>query len=295
MAIIFDTRLEAAEILRKEGIEVIDVFSPEAAKRNPVRICVLNLLPEKPAAETQWLRGLSYADTDVQVTFFMVESYTPKHTTQEYLRTFYKTPTQMKDEYYDGLLITGADAEKYKFEDGLYWDELVRIFNWADTHVRSCYFSCWASMAASYHYFGIDKELFGGKISGIYAHRQPHPEHVLMTDIPEPVYIPHSRIARSEEDKIFACKDLTVLAEGIDHGWPTLYCCDAKKQVYIIGHWEYEPFILQGQYIRDTSKGFDMQKPENYFAEDGSIRTDQDWMSQFHTMMRNWIRYYVKG
>lgn len=294
MAIIFDTRLEAAEILKQEGIEIIDKFSPEAKLRKPVRVCVLNLLPEKPAAETQWLRGLSFSEFDIDVTFFMVESYKPKHCTQEYLQTYYKTLTDLKDEYFDGLIITGADAEKYQFKDVIYWAELEKIFAWADTHVKSCYFSCWGSMAAMYHYHGVDKDLIGGKISGIYPHEKPNPEHILLTDIPNPVYIPHSRISRSIPEPLYAAKGVKVLADSTKTG-PTLYCCDEKKHVYIVGHWEYEEDILQRQYIRDTSKGFNMQKPENYFDENNNIRTDNDWISQFHTMMANWVRYYIKG
>lgn len=295
MAVIFDTRLAAAEILKAEGIDVIDIFSEEAKKRYPVKVCVLNLLPEKPQAETEWLRGLSFSEYDVQVTFFMVESYKPKHTTQEYLDTYYSTPSKMKDEYYDGLIITGADAEKHKFENTFYWKELEEIFAWADTHVKSCYFSCWGSMAAMYHYHGIEKELFpqGGKLSGIYAHEKPNPDHILLTGQPDPIYIPHSRISRTLQAPMYEDKSLTILADSEKTG-PTLLCDDEKKHVYIVGHWEYEENILNNQYVRDTGKGFNIAKPENYFDADGNIRTDQDWITQFHTMLANWIRYYIK-
>lgn len=295
MAIIFDTRLEAAQVLAAEGVDIIDKFSEEAKKRQPVKVCVLNLLPGKPEAETQWLRGLSFSEYDVEVTFFMVESHKPTHTSQEYLDTYYSTPTKMQEEYYDGMIITGADAEKYQFKDVRYWPELERIFAWADTHVKACYFSCWGCMAALYHYHGIDKALIGGKISGIYPHEKPNADHVLMTNQPETIYVPHSRISGYAHDEVRNCKALTVLADGYGKVGPTLTCCDEKKHVYIIAHWEYESFILQNQYIRDTSKGFDMQKPENYFDENGNVRTDQDWISQFHTMMANWVRYYIKG
>ena len=292
MAIIFDTRLAAAKILADEGIEIVDCFSTEAKKRKPIHVCILNLLPEKPEAETQWLRGLSFSEFDIEVTFFMVESYRPTHTSQEYLHSFYSTPTQMWEKNFDGMIITGADVEKFPFEEIRYWPELVHIFDWADTHVKSCYFSCWGSMAAMYHYHGIGKELLAGKLSGIYSHWEPHPEHVLMTGITEPVYIPHSRISRSLPDAIHACPALTILAEAEKPG-PTVCCDDVRKHVFTVGHWEYEPWVLQNQYKRDVSKGYAMKAPENYFDENGNIRMDNDWRSQFHTMMANWLRYYV--
>lgn len=294
MAVIFDTRLKAGTVLAAEGIEIIDKFSEEAKKRNPVKIAIMNLLPEKPDAETQWIRGLSFSEYDVEFTFLMVESYKPKHTTQEYLDTFYTTPAAIKDEYYDGLIITGADREKFDFDTVCYWPELEGLFAWADTHVKSCYFSCWGSMAALYHYHGIDKRLIVGKLSGIYPHNKPNPDHILMTGIPETIYIPHSRISEWVTEGVNSCADLTMLAESEKTG-PALCCSDSKKHVYIVGHWEYEDYVLFNQYKRDTGKGFQIPPPENYFKEDGTINLDNDWMSQFHTMMANWVRYYIKG
>ena len=286
MTLIFDTRLGAAEILRSEGCEVADIHDVGIQKRSPVRICILNLLADKPAAEVQWLRGLSYAECDAEVSFFMVESYKPKHTPQAYLDMFYKTTTQIMNERYDGLIITGADAEKYRFRNCAYWPELERIFDWADRHVTGTLFSCWSAMAASYHYYGIDKVMTGSKISGVYPHRMPHPEHLLMRGIKEPVLIPHSRISKPEEEKVFS--RLTVLAEN---GWPAVYCDNQKKRVFLLGHWEYEPYVLRDQYVRDTSKGFDVKEPENYFDQDGNILTDSDWADPFHLLMRNWVRW----
>ncbi|MDO4178020.1 MAG: homoserine O-succinyltransferase [Phascolarctobacterium sp.] len=295
MSIMFDTRLEAAKVLASEGIEVVDKFSEKAKKLNPIKICIFNLLPEKPAAETQWLRGLSFSEYDIEVTFAMLESHKPTHTSQEYLDTFYTNLTKLQNEFYDGLIITGADAEKYEFEKVKYWPEMEKIFAWADTHVKSCYFSCWGCMAALYHYYGIDKHLIGPKLSGIYAHTKPNPEHILLTNQPATIYVPHSRISGYDHEELRNCKEVTVLADADGRVGPTLSCCDAKKHVYVIAHWEYEPEVLQSQYIRDTSKGFDMQKPENYFDENDNIRQDQDWISQFHTMMANWVRYYIVG
>lgn len=293
MAIILDERLETAAVLRAEGIKVIGKGTAEAAALKPLRICLLNLLPEKPQAETEWARGLSFSEYDIELTLCMVESHVPKHTSPEYLRTFYTTPAALKDEYYDGLIITGADAEKYPFETVRYWKELEGVFQWADTHVTACYFSCWGSMVAMYRYYGIDKELLGGdKLSGIFPHEKPHPDHVLMTGIPTPVYIPHSRISRSVPQPIYDCREMLILADS-DRTGPTLCCNDGKRHIYIVGHWEYELDILERQYIRDSSKGFDMKKPENYYDENGKVRTDNDWISQFHTMMANWVRYYI--
>ncbi|MDO5311652.1 MAG: homoserine O-succinyltransferase [Clostridia bacterium] len=294
MAIILDSRLEAAAVLKAEGLRVIDKGSLQARVLKPIRICLLNLLPEKPQAETEWARGLAHADYDVELTLCMVESHVPKHTSPEYLQTFYTTPAAIKDEYFDGLIITGADAEKYPFTEVKYWKELEGVFSWADSHVNACYFSCWGSMAAMYHYYGIDKELIGGKLSGIFSHTKPNPEHKLLKDIPTPVYIPHSRISRSLPQDIYNCGELKILADNERIG-PALCVNDEKRHVYIIGHWEYELNILENQYKRDSSKGFDMEKPENYYDDDGNIRTDHDWVSQFHTMMANWVRYFAES
>lgn len=291
MAIILDERLEAYSILKNEGRPVIAKGSAEAAEKKPLRVALMNLLPEKPQAETQWARGLSYSEYDIELTLVMVESHRPKHTAPEYLDTFYTTPRALKDEYYDGLIITGADAEKYPFLTVKYWPELEEFFRWADTHVNGCYFSCWGCMAALYRYHGVDKELIGPKLSGIYPHTMPHPDHPLMAGQSEPLYIPHSRISRSLPQPIYDCEDILVLAESERTG-PTLCCCDKLRHVYIVGHWEYEFNILESQYIRDTSKGFDMEKPENYYDENGNIRTDTDWPAGFHRMMANWVRTY---
>ena len=290
MAILFDTQLKAGSILRCEGREVIDIHSEEANHCHPKRVCVLNLLTDKPEAETQWLRGLSYADCDVSVTFFMVESYIPRHTCREYLGKYYRTTSQIMEEQYDGLIVTGADVERYSFETLGIWPELEKIFDWADGHVNATFFSCWASMAAAYHYYGIHKESTGPKISGVYSHTMPHPEHALMNDITAPIYIPQSRYTRPEESEVF--EKLTVLAQS-ENGWPTVYCDDEKRRLFVVGHWEYEPYILKNQYVRDISRGLDPQAPANYFDLNGNIRTDQDWSHSFHLMMRNWVKHYV--
>ncbi len=288
MAIIFDTRLEAARVLRGEGFTVLDQAGSEALSRDPLRVCVLNLLPEKPEAETQWLRGLACGEQDVAATFFMVEGHRPTHTPPEYLWAHYRTPTDLREETFDGMIVTGADVERFAFESLRYWQELEEIFTWADSHVRSCWFSCWGAMAALYHYHGIRKYLLGGKISGIYDHAAPHPDHPLMAGIQAPVSVPHSRISGSCWEEIRAAGDLTVLAESEKAG-PAVLCDDGKRHVFTLGHWEYEPWVLGNQYRRDVSKGYAMQKPENYFDADGAVRQDHRWMGQFQTMMKNWL------
>jgi len=220
-------------------------------------------------------------------------THTSKNTSPHHLTTFYKTFDQVKNDNFDGLIITGAPVEQIPFEEVDYWDELCEIMDWADENVYSTFHICWGAQAGLYHHYGIQKYQFDKKLSGIYTHTVLKPNHPLMRGFDDTFMIPHSRYTGVHEEDIRRQFGLEILAVS-DEAGPSVICNRSGRQVFITGHAEYDRETLANEYFRDINKGIDIQVPCNYFPnDDASLTPPMVWRSNATLLYTNWLNYFV--
>ncbi len=285
--------LPAFETLETENIFVMSEHRANTQDIRPLKIAILNLMPTKIVTETQLLRLLSNTPLQVEITFLKTQTYTPKHTPQEHLESFYRSFDDVKDSYFDGLIITGAPIEDKEFEDVQYWDEICKIFEWADKKIYSCFYICWASLAAMYYYYGIEKYALPEKLSGVYRHKVKMPSHPLVRGFDQYFYAPHSRNYSVHKRDIEACPELDILASSEKTGVYIASSHDMRK-IFVTGHSEYDFDTLRNEYIRDCEKGLNPSIPENYFPFDDPEREPVNvWRSHAHLLYSNWLNYFV--
>ncbi len=285
--------LPAREILENENIFVMDVFRSIHQDIRPLRICILNLMPLKEDTELQLLRALSNTPLQTEVTFLMVESHLSQNTSVNHLNQFYSTWPEIRQRRYDGLIITGAPIEKLEFEEVDYWEELVNIMEWSKGHVTSTLHLCWGAQAALYHHYGIKKVMLPEKLSGIYEQRVKNRKVPLVRGFDDVFKAPHSRYTNPDADEIKRCSDLTVLAEGEKVG---IYLCIAGngRQVFLMGHPEYDRMTLDSEYRRDVGKDLNPAIPVSYYPhDDPNERPELSWRSHANILYTNWLNYYV--
>ena len=259
----------------------------------PLRIVVLNLMPLKITTETDLVRLLSNTPLQVEVTLLQTASYKATHTPEEHLKAFYMTFDEAYKEgrKFDGMIFTGAPVEQMRFEDVAYWDEIVRIMDWAQHNVFSSLYICWGAIAAAYYFYGVDKVSLGKKISGVYLHRSMKRSNPLVRNFDEYFYAPHSRHTEVDQKKLREVSDLDILAESDEAG---IYLAASKdrRRVLVFGHGEYDKYTLDSEYKRDTALGrTDVEKPVNYYGDDGQPRLI--WRAHSSLLMSNWLNYYV--
>jgi homoserine O-succinyltransferase len=255
----------------------------------PLKVLILNLMPNKSETEQQLLRLLGNTALQVEVSFLTTATYQSKNTPKSYLKTFYQTFDQIKYLRYDALMITGSPVEHMAFEDVAYWAELVEILDWANENVFSSYFICWAAQAALYHYYGIGKRPLGKKLSGVYRHRVVEPSHTLIRGFDDFFWAPHSRHTTIDEEATGKEKDLIVLAESEEAG-TYLLVGSGGRRVFVTGHGEYDALTLDGEYKRDTQAGLSVEMPKNYY-EGGSVTVR--WRAHANLLVSNWLNYHV--
>ena len=285
--------LPAAKKLIEEGIFVMPQTRAAHQDIRPLRICILNLMPTKEVTEMQLLRLVGNSPIQVDVTLLRTASYASKNTAAEYLATFYKTYDDVKDELFDGLIITGAPVEHMDFESVEYWDELQQIMTWADTHTYSMFFICWAAQAALYHFYNIKKQPIDRKIFGIFEHNTLEPKHPLLRGFDDVFYAPHSRHTTVTEEDIRACADLELLAVSPEAG---VYIVANKQQdkFFVTGHSEYDPETLELEYKRDVARGLPIEVPQNYYPNDDPTQPPVvRWRSHANMLFTNWLNYFV--
>ncbi|MNO86732.1 Homoserine O-succinyltransferase [compost metagenome] len=259
----------------------------------PLRIAILNLMPTKETTETQLLRLLGNSPLQVDIVLLHPSSHVSKNTSEEYLRTFYKTFEEVKNSRFDGLIITGAPVEKMEFEDVNYWDELLEIFEWSKTHVTSTLHICWASQAGLYYHFGIPKWDTDKKVFGVFPHTINSPNVKLLRGFDELFYVPHSRHTEVRREDIEGIQELEILSESEGAG---IYLVATKdgKQIFVTGHSEYDTFSLKWEYERDMAKGMDIDLPQNYYPNDDPNRVPPAiWRAHANLLFANWLNYYV--
>lgn len=293
MPIKVQSNLPAKEILENENIFVMDESRALHQDIRPLRICILNLMPVKQDTELQLLRALSNTPLHIDVAFMKMNSHVSLNTPIQHLNQFYNTYDELKQNKYDGLIITGAPVEQISFDEVDYWEELCGIMEWTKTHVTSTLHICWGAQAGLYYHFGIKKILLPEKLFGVYEHKVMNRKIPLVRGFDDYFMIPHSRYTAIRSEDIHNCSELMVLAESEEAG--VLLCMtEGGKQIFLMGHPEYDRYTLQNEYFRDKDKGLPIQPPKNYFPEDDdSQRPNLQWRSHSNNLYSNWLNYYV--
>ena len=281
------------DVLESENIFVMTQERAIHQDIRPLKIIILNLMPTKIETETQLLRLLGNSPLQITVDFLQTATHVSKNTPASHLNTFYKTFDEIKDEKYDGMILTGAPVELMPFEEVDYWDELCAIMDWSRTNVYSTMHICWSAQAGLYYHYGIPKYVLDTKLSGIYKHKILNPLHPLMRGFDDRFYAPHSRHTQIDPAKIKACEDLMVLAES-DEAGVFLAMTKDGRQIFVMGHPEYDRMTLDEEYKRDKSKGLRIEIPYNYYPDDNpENRPLLTWRSNANNLYTNWLNYYV--
>lgn len=289
MPLILPDRLPAIELLKKENIFVTD-DQPDV---RPLRIALLNLMPIKITTETDFIRLLSCTPLRVEVALMKIRSHTPKHTSAEHMRAFYRYFDEMKHESFDGLIVTGAPLEHLDYEQVTYWAELQEVFDWAARNVRSTCYICWAAQAALYHFFGIPKYPTEKKIFGVFRHTVLHPEVPLFRGFDDEFHAPHSRHSEVRRADIERVPDLCIMAESAEAG-VHIVAKHGGSAFFITGHSEYAPLTLDGEYRRDLAKGLPIDPPAHYYPNDDASQPPVvRWRAHAHLLFMNWLNHYV--
>ena len=293
MPIKIQSDLPAKEILENENIFVMDENRAMHQDIRPLQIAILNIMPVKQDTELQLLRALSNTPLQVDVTFLNVKNHISKNTPADHLNKFYYTIDDVRNQKFDGMIITGAPVEDITFEEVDYWEEMCEIMDWAQTHVTSTLHICWGAQAGLYHYYGIDKQKLPEKLFGIYEHKVANRRIPLVRGFDDVFLAPHSRHTESPREAIHACPELTVLAES-DEAGVFLAIAEEGKKIFVNGHPEYDRYTLQNEYLRDLNKGLPIHVPYNYYPDnDPNQRPLLQWRSHSNNLYSNWLNYYV--
>ena len=285
--------LPVKEILESENIFVMDEHRAMHQDIRPIKIGLLNLMPLKEDTELQILRSLSNTPLQVDVTFVMVSSHEAKNTPTSHLNQFYNRFGEIRDERFDGFIITGAPVEQIPFEEVDYWEELKQIMEWTKTHVTSTLHLCWGAQAGMYYHFGIDKKPLPEKAFGLFWHKVLNRKIPLVRGFDDCFLAPHSRHTEVPMDAVRADERITVLAESDEVGL-FLAMANDGRQIFVMGHPEYDRVTLDGEYKRDLAKGLEIAMPKNYYPDDDPDKTPLlKWRATANNLYTNWLNYYV--
>ncbi len=293
MPIRINTDLPAMEVLDSENIFVITKERGNLQDIRPLKIVLLNLMPTKIETETQLLRLLGNSPLQIDIEFLHMATHTSKNTSASHINSFYKTFDDIKDQKFDGMIITGAPVEKMDFEQVDYWEEMRKIMSWSLTNVYSTMHICWGAQAGLYFHYGINKRPLDEKLSGIYNHTVLNPYHPLMRGFDDNYFAPHSRYTDVSLESVRACKDLIALSVS-DMAGLHIVASKSGRQFFVTGHAEYDRETLSREYFRDVNKGLNPKVPYNYFPNDDDTKTPPfTWRSNAHLLISNWLNYYV--
>ncbi|MBK1442306.1 homoserine O-succinyltransferase [Parapedobacter sp. ISTM3] len=285
--------LPAISLLKNENIFVMDDLRANTQDIRPMRVIILNLMPLKISTETDFIRLLSNNPLQVEVEFLRLDTHTPKNTPVEHLEMFYKGFREVAENFYDGMIITGAPVEMLDFEEVTYWDEIKMIFDWARTHVTSTLYICWASQAALYHFYGVGKIPLDKKLFGVFKHSALDKRHPLFRGFDDEFYIPHSRHTTITEADLAGLADVAILSKSEDAG-VAIVSSRGGREFYLTGHSEYAPWTLHEEYTRDLEKGLPIDTPRNYYAgDDPQSEPVVRWASHANLLFNNWLNYFV--
>lgn len=287
--------LPAIEILNSENIFVITETRAMTQDIRPLEIVILNLMPTKVETETQLLRVLGNTPLQINIQFIHTKTHISKNTSKSHIETFYKTFDDIKDNKFDGMIITGAPVETLEFEDVDYWDELCEIMEWSKENVTSTFHICWGAQAALYYHYGIPKVPTDKKVFGVFRHRViPEKKHkMLLRGFDDEFYAPHSRHTGVREEDINRIHSLEILAKS-DEAGVYIICDKDERRFFITGHSEYDRLTLKNEYMRDIGRGLDIDVPKNYFPDDNPENEPRVlWRSHANLLYSNWLNYFV--
>ena len=285
--------LPAVQTLAQENIFVMTETRAITQDIRPLRILLLNLMPKKIETETQLTRMLSNTPLQLELTLIRVRSHIAQNTSAGHLLAFYKTFDEVEDENFDGMIITGAPVELLPFEQVDYWDELCRIMEWSKTHVHSTFHICWGAQAGLYYHYGIVKRLLPEKLFGVFAHHADYKNSMLLRGFDDRFCVPHSRHTSVDRADIEAEPELRIIASSDEAG---VYIVSSKggRQIFIMGHSEYDPLTLDAEYRRDLSAGEAIALPKHYYpGDDPENPPVVTWRSHGSLLYSNWLNYFV--
>lgn len=285
--------LPALEILENENIFVMDENRALHQDIRPLRVCILNLMPVKQDTELQLLRALSNTPLQVDVTFLNVKNHISQNTSVNHLNKFYTSFDEIKDQKFDGMIITGAPVEQIPFEEVDYWQELCTIMDWTSEHVTSTLHICWGAQAGLHYHYGIEKQLLPEKLFGVYPFRVLNRKVPLVRGFDDVFLAPNSRHTAILTEDIQNCKDLKVLAESREAG-VLLAITEEGSRIFVLGHPEYDRMTLHNEYCRDLEKGLPISIPKNYYPDDDPEQKPLlQWRAHGNNLYSNWLNYYV--
>lgn len=293
MPIKIDSNLPAHKLLENENVFVMTEERAVSQDIRPLKILILNLMPTKIETETQLLRLLSNSPIQVEAELLQTATHEVKNVSKEHMFKFYKTFDEIKDERFDGMVVTGAPVENMEFEQVDYWDELCRIFEWSKTNVYSSFFICWGAQAALYYKYGLRKYRLDRKMFGVFEHVSLDNFHPLMRGLDDKFWVPHSRHTEVRRGDIALIKDLQILSYSEKAGVHLLSDMECRN-FFSTGHSEYDRDTLAKEYFRDAEKGLDIDLPENYFPDNDSAKTPEvKWRGAANIIFSNWLNYFV--
>ena len=259
----------------------------------PLRIVILNLMPLKITTETDLVRLLSNTPLQMEIYFMKLKSHTSKNTPIEHMMMFYKDFDVLAKEKFDGMIITGAPIEHLEFEEVEYWEEISKIFAWADTHVTSTMYICWAAQAGLFYHYGIPKYHLSKKMFGIFKQYTLQPQIPLFRGFDDNFSMPHSRHTEVRREDIDKHKELEIVAESPESG-VSIVMARGGRQIFVTGHMEYSPYTLDSEYHRDLGKRDDVEMPKNYYKDNDPHQAPLvTWRAHANLMFSNWINYYI--
>ncbi len=293
MPIKIPNELPAAKTLTDENIFIMTEYRAITQDIRPLKILLLNLMPTKIDTETQLSRLLGNTPLQIELELIHTKTYESQNTPKEHLLSFYKTFDTVKDNTYDGLIITGAPVEKMKFEDVDYWDELAEIMEWSKTHVHSTFHICWGAQAGLYYHYGIQKHDLPQKMFGVFPHTLDRKQSILFRGFDDVFYVPHSRHTTVHREDIEREPALKIIASSEEAG---IYAIsnDGGSQIFIMGHSEYDPRTLEKEYLRDKNLGLPIEVPQNYYPNDDDTKAPLvTWRAHANLLYSNWLNYFV--
>lgn len=293
MPIRIPNSLPAAKVLHGENIFIMDENRAAIQDIRPLQIALVNLMPTKIVTETQLSRLLSNTPLQVELELVQMTSRESKNTSKEHMLKFYKTFNDIKDKYYDGLIITGAPVEHLAFEEVEYWEELKEIMEWSKSHVYSTFHICWGAQAALYYHYGIEKTPLDEKMFGVFNHKVLQKNSMLLRGFDDPFKAPHSRHTTIRVEDVLKVKGIKILATSEEAGLYAL-ATEGGRQIFVTGHSEYDAETLKAEYDRDKALGKNIKVPVNYYPDDDDSKEPiMSWRAHANLLYSNWLNYFV--
>ena len=285
--------LPATQVLLNENIFVMTETRAMTQDIRPLKILMLNLMPQKIVTETQIARVIGNTPLQVELELLQTATHKSTHTSEEHMLAFYKTFDEINHKKYDGMIITGAPVEHLKFEEVEYWDELCEIMEWSKTHVTSTFHICWGAQAGLYYHYGINKVQLDSKLFGVFEHKVEYKRSILFRGFDDTFVVPHSRHTTCKREDIEAVPQLKILSSS-DEAGVFVVSTEKGRQIFVTGHSEYDADTLKNEYLRDKNLGLPIDVPKNYFPDDDDTKEPiVRWRSCANLLYSNWLNYFV--